>query len=242
MLPPPLAPEKHFNTAWEQYKDTIQGLIRERPGLTVLEVGGGRFPLFAPEEVPPEVGAYIVNDISAAELGRLPAGYRQLHADICSPEIAGGQADLVFSQMVAEHVRDGRAFHANIHRILKPGGVAFHFIPTLYTPPLVLNRLLPERLTHFLLGYFLPERKDEAIPKFPAYYSLCRGPSRRMRRIFHELGYQDFEIRMFYGHGYFSKFPVIRELDDWLTRWAANRDFFWLGTCAFLKVVKPSSK
>lgn len=238
MSPPPIAPEKFFVHAWENYKATVHGLITARPGLTVLEVGGGRFPLFQPGEVPDQVATYIVNDISDSELARLPEGYRKLHGDICSPGIEGGLADVVFSQMVAEHVRDGRVFHQNIHRILKPGGVAFHFIPTLYSPPLVLNRLLPERLTHFLLGFFYPERGDEAIPKFPAYYSHCTGPGARMKRLFDEIGYRDLDMRMFYGHGYFSKFPGLRELDDWLSRWAANRDFFWLATCAFLKAVK----
>ena len=46
--------------------------------------------------------------------------------------------------MLAEHVPDGYRFHSNLFELLKPGGVAFHFMPTLYSPPFVINRLLPE--------------------------------------------------------------------------------------------------
>lgn len=48
--------------------------------------------------------------------------------------------DVVESQNVAEHVRDPEAMHHNIHAMLKPGGVAIHFFPTLFAVPFIVNR------------------------------------------------------------------------------------------------------
>ena len=140
--------------------------------------------------------------------------------------------------MVGEHIRDGRAFHGNIFRLLKTGGTAFHFIPILFSPPFVLNKLLPETLSRKLVSLFFNRRNDAGIPIFPAYYSLCRGPSAGMRRIFREIGFRETEIHVFYGHGYFRKIPLLRRIDYLCSWWSARHDFFWLGSYAYIKAVK----
>ncbi len=38
--------------------------------------------------------------------------------------------DVVFSSYVMEHVLDGKALHSEIHRVLRPGGICLHIVPT----------------------------------------------------------------------------------------------------------------
>ncbi|WP_262984823.1 hypothetical protein [Sphingomonas daechungensis] len=96
--------------------------------------------------------------------------------------------------------------HRNVFNVLKPGGAAFHLIPTLFASPFVINRIFPERLSSKLLELLTPRR--EISPKFPAYYSACHGDTRKMRKMFKDIGYSRVEIRNFYGHFYYEKIPV----------------------------------
>jgi SAM-dependent methyltransferase len=162
-----------------------------------------------------------VLDISAEELAKAPAEYKKVQANIASPgfDIAGNNYDLVISRMVAEHVRDGRYFHKNVKRLLVKGGLAFHCFPTLYAPPFVINRLLPEWLSEAMLLLNDPHRTREGKhAKFPAYYSWCRGPTSRQIRNLEEVGYGVEEYVGFYGHhGYYSKVKPLVRVHDWLS-------------------------
>jgi 2-polyprenyl-3-methyl-5-hydroxy-6-metoxy-1,4-benzoquinol methylase len=76
----------------------------------------------------------------------------------------------VFSKMLCEHLPDARTFHENCLRLLKPGGRAVHFFPTLYTLPFVANRLIPEEFARAVLRRIQPGRIDDPKhEKFPAY-------------------------------------------------------------------------
>ena len=101
------------------------------------------------------------------------------------------------SRMVAEHVPDGVTMHRNVFDLLHPGGVAFHFFPTLWYPVFVANRYLPESMSSFLLTH----GNDRHDPKFPAFYSGCVGPSPKARKRLEDIGYEVVEYRPFYGSG-----------------------------------------
>jgi SAM-dependent methyltransferase len=92
--------------------------------------------------------------------------------DLCEPHVGDRFAtcfDLVVSRMTAEHVKDPESYHRNIRTMLRPGGVAFHFFPTLWTLPLAINRILPDFVTEPLLRLVAP-RDSYQEAKFPAYY------------------------------------------------------------------------
>jgi ubiquinone/menaquinone biosynthesis C-methylase UbiE len=38
--------------------------------------------------------------------------------------------DVIFSSNVIEHIRDENTIHAEMHRVLRPGGVCFHIVPS----------------------------------------------------------------------------------------------------------------
>src|SRR5207302_8600995 len=225
--------------AYLTYKDRVQQLIVAAGHRAVCEIGGGRKPLFTPQEVSHLDLDYTIMDISQEELDHAPPGYQTLCADVCTPPAATSMErfDLVFSVYLAEHVTDGATMHRNVHAMLRPGGHAFHYFPTLFSPAFVLNRLLPDGLTHLAKGLLDP--RERGRPKFPARYSKCFGPTARMRQLFTDLGYQIEAYEPFYGTDYFRKIPVVAQVDGWLTDWAARRRNPHLTSYVFVTLRKP---
>src|SRR5690606_36976251 len=118
------------------------------------ELGGGRKPTLALGSLPDTVAEYTVNDISERELSMAPDGYGRACFDVCGENVAihANRYDVVFSRMLAEHVPSGEKLHRNVLLLLKSGGTAFHFFPTLYASPFILNSLLPNTMTERLLN------------------------------------------------------------------------------------------
>jgi SAM-dependent methyltransferase len=224
---------KSWLDAMQGYDETLRSIIAEYPQADLLELGGGRWPSFRMSELPGNLRSYTVNDISEDELSLVPPEYNKACFDVSGDASAfEGRYDVVFSRFLAEHVPNGYAMHRNIHQVLKPGGTAFHLIPTLYAFPFVINRLLPERAGQAVLKAFSPRR--EISPKFPAYYSQCYGDTARMRRMFREIGYERVEIRNFYGHFYYEKIPGLRELENWFSSLAGRGGWSWCSSYAYL--------
>jgi SAM-dependent methyltransferase len=230
-----------FFCAWESFKDQIAGIASSIAGADIIEIGAGRAPLFDAADLPPEVASYTLSDISRSELDRAPGQWDKVCFDACG-DVSGidSRYDLAFSKMLAEHVPDGYRFHSNLFQLLKPGGISFHFMPTLFSPPFVINKLLPETLNRSLLGFFFKERNNEQVPKFPARYSMCHGKTAGLIQRYKSIGYSEVDIRTFYGHGYFEKLPSIRELDHALSSMACRRGWTLLGSYAYVRLVKPA--
>lgn len=229
--------DKSWLSAMHGYDETLRSLVARYPNADLLELGGGRRPSFHFTEMPDNLNSYTVNDISESELALLPGGYDRACFDVSGDASAfEGRYDIVFSRFLAEHVRDGRAMHGNVYKVLKPGGVAFHLIPTLYALPFVINRLLPERVGQKVLDVFSPRR--EISPKFPAYYSQCYGDTPAMRRMFRDIGYGKVEIRNFYGHFYYETIPGLRNIEKWFSELAARHEWSTVSSYAYIFAYK----
>jgi hypothetical protein len=178
----------------------------------ILEVGAGCNPSLSPEVIVREDLRYTILDSSAEELAKGPDGYEKWCADIGSPacEIRSG-FELVFSRMVAEHVKNARQMHENIFAMLAPGGYALHYFPTLYAFPFVVNRFLSEGISGALLDRFAPRDRFKH-DKFKAYYRWCRGPTPASLARFEALGFTVVEYQGYFGHGYYEKLPLLRPL------------------------------
>ena len=228
--------ELSYDTAFCEFGGQCERLIATNGLREVCEVGAGRFPLFEPNQVRALGIKYTINDVSNEQLDFAPPGYTKLCLDICQalPRDLYGNFDFIFTKTVAEHVPSGDAMHRNIHLMLKPGGIAFHFFPTLYYPPYLLNARLPEFLGRPIVRWLL--HRDI---KFRAYYSMCLGPSARMRRFLEGIGYQILEFRPFYGAGYLRRVPVLRAVERNLSQWAARRRNPFLSSFAYLTLRKP---
>jgi 2-polyprenyl-6-hydroxyphenyl methylase/3-demethylubiquinone-9 3-methyltransferase len=152
----------------------VPGLLK--PGLRVLDVGGGRSPTISAAVVR-QLGLHVVGlDISAAELNLAPPGaYAEtIVGDVAETPIPG-QFDLILSDAVLEHVRDNRRAVANLAACLAPGGTMAHFVPCRNAPFALLNRWLGNWLAKKILLGIYPER--QGVAGFPAYYDQC-VPSR----------------------------------------------------------------
>ncbi len=230
--------------AWDNYKPSLIAFVEAlrqagRCGpdgrVRLLEIGGGRGPQFSPQEAERLGVALTVNDIDARELSLAPPGFAtacfNIAADV-APALYG-QFDFVFSRMVFEHVKDAPRAWANAASLLAPGGVALAYHPTLYSPPFVVNWLIPEAFSARLLKLFFPWRHDGDYPKFPARYEMCVAEPSYLAPKLKAAGFSEVLIAPFFGHGYLRSVPVAREIEGALHAWAERRDVRWLSSYAF---------
>jgi len=204
--------------AWQGYVPFLKELIERNHVRNICEIGGGASPALPIDWILARRLRYTILDRSKDELDKAPVAYRKIVKDICSRDLdISDRFDFVFSRMLAEHATDGQTFHKNVFHILSPGGLAFHFFPTLYAPPFLANRLLPENLASLLLDLFHPRDRFKH-DKFPAYYSWCRGPTRVQIKRLSALGYEVVAYKGFFGHeGYYEKIPVIKNVSAWIS-------------------------
>ena len=228
--------DNHRDSAYRQYKNVVAALAANR---RLLEIGAGRRPFLAPEEIEERGIRYTANDIVKRELDLIPFPVEKAVFDSCGevPPECVGAFDIICSKMVQEHVSNGEKFYRNILKLLSDGGVALNFHPTLYSPPFLINRAFPENVTRPVLRFFKPERNTGNIPKFPATYELCYSSATTADMI-REIGFSAVHIIPFYHHEYFDGIPGLRSLDDALSAWARRRDVRALSSYAYTVVMK----
>jgi SAM-dependent methyltransferase len=227
--------------AWLGVQQRLADLIRTRNYRRVIELGAGANPTFALDFVTHHGLDYTLLDISQEELDKAPPGYRTLCADICTEHLEIADTyDFAFSRMLAEHVPSGHRFHHNVYRLLRAGGAAFHFFPTLYAPPFLANYLLPEQLSEWLLHLFQSGRERSGkFAKFPAMYSWCRGPLASQIRSFESLGFAVEEYAGFFGHEpYYRRVPLVGACHRWLSYQLSQHPIPWLTSFAQVLLVK----
>jgi len=228
-----------FRWAFDKYKPTIVELARSRNLTRHLEIGGGRDPLFLPAEVLAYGFDVTLNDISQHELDRAPDGYRKIVCDITAdnaPAVLGeNRYDIAYCRMVMEHIPDVAKMWRNIHDVLAPGGIVLSFFPTLYAPPFVLNRMMPEKLSRVILETVFPERRpDGDDPKFPVFYDRCFSDEKKIAPMLQEIGFSDITVLPFWGYAYFYKLPGIKQIDAAFTKLARERNWRTVSSFAYV--------
>jgi len=203
---------------WQEYESLLENLIDTYGLKKLCDLGGGVNPTLTMDFITSRNLDYTILDISEEELNKAPSQYKKLARDIMAKDLSLAQTfDLVFSKMLAEHVEDGERLHRNVFSLLNPGGYAVHFFPTLYALPFLVNRLAPDKFASALLERFVTRDKYHHA-KFPAYYSWCRGPTKKMTKRFAIIGYEIVEYKGFFGHeGYYQKLPLLKKLHNFLS-------------------------
>ena len=233
---------RNSNHAWNNYEDFIQTTILENGLLNICELGGGANPMLEKKFIEANGLTYTVIDISQSELDKAPDYYNKVCADIAGDEpITENTYDIVFSKMLAEHVRYGEKFHRNNYGLLKPGGYAVHFFPTMYAFPFFINRYMPERLASWVLNRLQPNRSPEGKnAKFPAFYSWCRGPSKKQINRFEGIGFNIDHYFGFFGHdGYYKKIPLLLNIHNKFCDALLRKPMPLLTSFAWVKLKKP---
>ena len=198
----------------KEYKNFLISLIENHNLVSICDIGGGANPILDLKYIKNKNIEYSILDISETELNKAPIGYSKVLADISDPQIKINCGyDLIFSKMLAEHIKDGKQFHKNTFKLLNNNGIAVHFFPTLYSLPFIINLLIPEKLASKVLHYLMPNRDSFQHAKFPAYYNWCRGPLKSQISKFNNIGFKVFKYIGLFGHeNYYNKFKVLRRL------------------------------
>ncbi len=211
-----VTPIVYFGTQAEAQRDTqrrLERMVIEEGRRRIVEIGAGANPFFGMDFIQQHGLDYTLLDISQRELDKAPEGFKTVCADVCADQLPDECIgyDLAFSRMLAEHVPDGRRFHSNVYSMLKEGGRSFHFFPTLFAPPFVVNWILPDSVSSVVLRLLQPGREPEGrLGKFPARYSWCRGPIESQIKKFESLGFDVIEYVGYYGHdAYYQKIPAL---------------------------------
>jgi|HubBroStandDraft_6_1064221.scaffolds.fasta_scaffold46915_1 hypothetical protein len=228
--------------AWGHYKDVLVDLLRIRDAKRMMEIGGGRFPLFSPVEIAPFGIEYFVNDVNPSELARAPREIGKVCFDIASTntaeiDVLADTIDLMFSKMVFEHVSDALQAYRNIFRMLSRNGICLNFHPVLFSLPFLINYLAPTAPAERLLQRFSPKRNRYEEPKFPARYDCCRV-SAGLRNTLLSIGYRHVWQLPFWFHEYFVKFPVLRQCDLMINKIAERGNLTALASYCYTIAVK----
>jgi len=158
-----------YQVPWRgDFDAAIQRMLR--PGMRVLDVGGGRTPTIPPSDRPEDI-TYVGLDPSEDEM--LAAGEGAYDRRIVLPvEALNEEAafDLVVSWQVLEHVPSMADALEAMRHSLKPGGslvVQFSGGNALYAR---LNRIIPGYVARFSMKILLRRNPDSV---FRAYYDSC---------------------------------------------------------------------
>jgi 2-polyprenyl-6-hydroxyphenyl methylase/3-demethylubiquinone-9 3-methyltransferase len=172
-----------------------------RPGLTVVDVGGGKHPAICTERKAALRLTVIGFDVSKAELDAAPSG--SYDSRICSDvtKFTGdGSADLVICSALLEHVADVASALRAVASMLRPDGTALLFIPNRNSLAARLNLWIPQNFKQHLLNALFPEMRTAV--GFPAYYDRCTP--RQISSIALQNSLVPAEIRFYFSSGYFT--------------------------------------
>lgn len=184
------------------YAEEVTRLMNERPGLVVVDVGGGKTCHFANRRDAALGTKIVAVDISAEELESNTDVDEKRVADVTRElPFVDGEADLIVSRSVIEHLPDTDAFFSHCARALKPGGWTVHVFPSKFSPHSLLNQALPRGLSKRLLHTLFPWSRG--VLGFPAYYDGCY-PSEIARRLAAH-GFEVTDVRVdYYQSEYYS--------------------------------------
>jgi SAM-dependent methyltransferase len=189
----------------EIYAQTVARYMNARPDpVLVADVGGGKTCPFAPLREPGRGIRIVAVDVSAEELAPNTDVDEKRVADIARElPFADGEADLVVSSSVLEHLERTDRLVAESHRVLKPGGYAIHLFPSRFAPFAVANQLLPRRVSRRILRFVFPD--SEGILGFQAHYDRCYASA--MRALHERLGFEVVDLSVgYYQSDYVSVF------------------------------------
>lgn len=150
---------------WEAYHDALEELLF--PGATLIEIGcgDGQVLPFSWARFP-DVRRIGLDPDPAAAANPLVHEFRRLDPDRAWPA-EPGEADLVVSRYVLEHVADPAAFFAEAWRVLRPGGRLLFLTPNRRHPTMAASRLLPVSLKRRILKRTRGVEEDDV---FETYY------------------------------------------------------------------------
>jgi ubiquinone/menaquinone biosynthesis C-methylase UbiE len=190
---------------YRRYDEAVARYVPRSPDAVVVDVGAGRGCSFVHRLPARASRARIVAvDVSPEELAWNRDVDERRVADIAHGlPFEDGQVQLIASRTALEHVPDVDAFFRHAARVLAPGGLAIHLIPSRYSLFAIGARLLPFAPTKALLHRLYPRTKE--VIDFPVVYDRCypSGIEQSLERH----GFRDVRIEVSYNQtDYFAAF------------------------------------
>lgn len=171
------------------------------PGSTVYDLGAGRVPLLSPAMKAQAAVRLVGIDLHADEMAEAPPGLydRAIAADVTRYR-GDGDADLVVSHCLMEHVPDAAGAWRAIASILKPGGRALTYQPCRNALFARFNLVCPPVLAKALLRLQAGRQNNG----WRAYYDRCTP--RGFAALARDAGLDVVRIEPFWMAGYYRVF------------------------------------
>jgi ubiquinone/menaquinone biosynthesis C-methylase UbiE len=193
---------------WQRFAD----LVNEEAGRlpengVVVDLGGGRQCVFR-GSIPRDRGVSVVAvDISADELALNKQVDKTVVADVADTlPFNDASVDLLVSRALLEHVDGVPQAARNMSRVLKPGGVALHFIPARYSLFGIFARTMPFKPTLWLLHRISPKTRGQV--EFKVYYDHCYASA--IEKAFLDAGFSKVNVETCWSQSdyFFALFPL----------------------------------
>jgi SAM-dependent methyltransferase len=208
--------------AYARYDEAGTALLEREPQ-TVLDVGAGRQWHFDPALKGPNM-ELIGFDIDRAEMVENRLLDQRICGDACeSLGVADESVDLIMGRAVVEHLHDTASFLKSANRALRDDGRLIVTFANRYAPFAILNRILPRRVSAWLLGHLVPG--SSGVLGFEAFYD--RASLREFKQSLHEAGFDvEEEYASYFSasyYGFFMPFFAVGLAFDYLRYALANR-------------------
>jgi ubiquinone/menaquinone biosynthesis C-methylase UbiE len=200
--------ERHLPQArdnlFERYEEVVSGCMNERANQMVVDVGGGKSCPFAQYRRSDSGTRIVAVDISADEIRENRDVDEARVANIVEDlPFADGEAQMIVSRSVLEHLTDVEGFVVASRRVLEPGGWFIHLMPSRYAPFAAINRALPQPLSKRILYFFQPQ--VAGICGFPAFYDHTYASA--ITKLLERNGFDIVDCRVsYYQSRYFDFF------------------------------------
>jgi len=178
--------------AYARYTCEVYRTLIEQDPESVLDVGAGQHWFF-PTRLKKLGFRLIGSDIDRGELALNPALDERIVVDASTGlGVPNASVDVITARAAVEHFPDNRSFLRNCSNALKPGGTLVITFAGRNAPFALINRMLPETLSAWLLEHLIPEKREKL--GFKAHYDRCTYS--QITRAAHDAGLE--LVRYFY--------------------------------------------
>ena len=188
--------------AYTKYREAGTALLELEPQ-TVLDVGAGKkwhFPASLKGRNMNLIG-FDIDDIEMAGNALLD---QKISGDACkSLGVPDQSVDLIMGRAVIEHLHDNASFLKSANRALREDGRLIVTFASRHAPFAILNRILPRRVTRWLLLHLVPGSSGKL--GFEAFYD--RASFREFEQSLTDAGFEiEEEFASYFSSSYYRFF------------------------------------
>lgn len=188
--------------AYTKYDEAGTALLQRDPQ-TVLDVGAGKQWHFTPS-LKGRNTSLIGFDIDSAEMAGNSLLDQKVCGDACqSLGVPDQSVDLIMGRAVVEHLHDTASFLKSANLALREDGRLIVTFANKYAPFAIVNRILPQRLSHWLLAHLVPN--SSGVLGFRAFYD--RTSFREFKQSLADAGFEvEEEYASYFSTSYYGFF------------------------------------